>query len=177
MTQDTVQLEPSCCAGLGEWSITPSQAFSQPSGLREGRMWIRVSSTRWTMRGLPAKYSWHRNCISRSISSRPSTSLPWAPAMQWNSGSPLLKDGEKQRMTSDAYSKTSLSHCIREKKSLNNRNLQCQPSLSFQINHNYISTIFTNSQLVKYIRYKMYRKILDDTSHGIGILLFFSKKR
>lgn len=69
--------------------ITALYALSYPSGLTEGRRWILVSSMRCTMRGFPARYSWHINCISKRISSRPSTSFPWAPAMYRNSGSPV----------------------------------------------------------------------------------------
>lgn len=60
---------------------TTSKAFSYPSGLTDGNRWILVSSTRWRIRWLPDRYSRHMNCISRRSSSRPSTSLPWEPAV------------------------------------------------------------------------------------------------
>lgn len=61
--------------------LTASKAFSYPSGLTDGKRWILVSSTRWRIRGLPDRYSMHMNCIRRRSSSRPSTSLPWEPAV------------------------------------------------------------------------------------------------
>lgn len=60
---------------------TASKAFSYPSGLTDGNRWILVSSTRWRIRWLPDKYSRHMNCIRRRSNSRPSTSLPWEPAV------------------------------------------------------------------------------------------------
>lgn len=60
---------------------TTSKAFSYPSGLTDGNRWILVSSTRCRIRWLPDRYSRHMNCISRRSSSRPSTSLPWEPAV------------------------------------------------------------------------------------------------
>lgn len=81
------------------WSRpTTSKAFSYPSGLTDGSRWILVSSTRWRIRWLPDRYSRHMNCISSRSSSRPSTSLPWEPAVYRNSGSPGQQvDVERRR--------------------------------------------------------------------------------
>ena len=88
--------------------ITALYALSYPSGLTEGRRWILVSSMRCTMRGFPARYSWHINCINKRISSRPSTSFPWAPAMYRNSGSPV----ENTRSRSEVRAANQISNQI-----------------------------------------------------------------
>lgn len=74
---------PACDIGHLWLSCKPttSKAFSYPSGLTDGKRWILVSSTRWRIRWLPDRYSRHMNCVRRRSSSRPSTSLPWEPAV------------------------------------------------------------------------------------------------
>lgn len=100
-TRCCFHLRPACntVGHLWLWSRpTTSKTFSYPSGLTDGSRWILVSSTRWRIRWLPDRYSRHMNCISSRSSSRPSTSLPWEPAVYRNSGSPGQQvDVERRR--------------------------------------------------------------------------------